>query len=99
MTPKFIAIIQTGQTITTAREKHGDFDDWFIQAMGTKKKHTRTYRVFEELNFPEIKHVAGIIITGSSAMVTDEEFGVHNFIQNLPQRLSKNISRLAQLIY
>ena len=73
MNKKFIAIIQTGTAIPTALEKYGDFDQWFISGMATDKPQTRTYRVFENLVFPNIKEIAGIIITGSGSMVTDEE--------------------------
>lgn len=72
MTNKFIAIIQTGQAIPTALEKYGDFDQWFIDGMQTKPIQTQTYRVFEDLNFPDVNDLAGIIVTGSSAMVTEE---------------------------
>lgn len=72
MTEKFIAIIQTGTAIETARQKYGDFDNWFIKGMRINKNQTKTYRVFENIEFPDKKHLAGIIVTGSSAMVTDQ---------------------------
>lgn len=72
MTNKFIAIIQTGQAIPSALEKYRDFDQWFINGMDTDKTQTKTYRVFEDLIFPNTKELAGIIITGSGSMVTEE---------------------------
>ena len=72
MTSKFIAIIQTGQAIPAALEKYGDFDQWFIDGMETEKPQTKTFRVFENLTFPNIEELAGVIISGSGSMVTDE---------------------------
>jgi GMP synthase (glutamine-hydrolysing) len=72
MTNKVIVIIQVGQAIPSALEKYGDFDDYFIQAMDINKSHTKTYRVFEKIEFPDPQTIAGIIITGSGSMVTQE---------------------------
>lgn len=81
MTEKFIAIIQTGAAIPSALEKFGDFDAWFIKGMNIDKQNTRTYRVFEKPHYPKIEQLAGIIITGSSSMVTDEAHWSEKTIQ------------------
>ncbi|MCF6317831.1 MAG: glutamine amidotransferase [Proteobacteria bacterium] len=91
MTNKFIAIIQTGQAIPSALEKYGDFNDWFIRGMGVDPSQTKTYRVFEQLNFPNIKNVAGIIITGSGSMVTEKLDWSEATINWLKQLLDKDI--------
>jgi GMP synthase (glutamine-hydrolysing) len=72
MTKKVIIILQTGQAIPSVFKKYGDFDDYFIQAMDIDKSRTKTYRVFEQLKFPDPQTIAGIIVTGSGAMVTQE---------------------------
>jgi GMP synthase (glutamine-hydrolysing) len=74
MTNKVIIIIQTGQAIPSALEKHGDFNDWFIKAMNIDRSQTKTFRVFDKLIFPkpDSNKIAGIIITGSASMVTQE---------------------------
>ena len=69
---KIIAIIQTGQPVKSALENYGDFDAWFIKAMDIDKSHTKTYHVYDKLEFPEIENIAGLIITGSPAMLTQE---------------------------
>lgn len=69
---QFIAIIQTGEPIASALEKYGDFDALFIKHMLVDSTKTKTFRVFQSLEFPEIKDLAGIIITGSPSMVTDK---------------------------
>lgn len=72
MTNKIIAILQVGQAIEPVFDKYGDFDDWFIKGMEIDKSLTQTYRVFEDSSFPELEKIAGIIITGSGSMVTQE---------------------------
>ncbi len=68
---KYIAILQTGQSIRQAREKYGDFDELFIRGLGVDKSQTKTIHVYDNLAFPNPEELAGIIITGSPAMVTE----------------------------
>ena len=72
MTDKFIAIIQTGETLPCILEQQGDFDTWFINAMEIDNSQSKTFRVFEKIEFPKPENLAGIIITGSASMVTQE---------------------------
>lgn len=67
---KYIAIIQTGKPIDPVLKKIGDFDSFFIKHMEIDITKTKTFRVYETLEFPEIEKLAGIIITGSPSMVT-----------------------------
>ena len=71
MTNKKIAILQTGQPIKEALEKYGDFDALFIKAMGLDKSQTKTIRVYDDLDFPKVDELAGVLITGSPSMVTE----------------------------
>lgn len=94
MTSKFIAIIQTGQAIPSVLKKYGDFNDWFIQGMEIDQIQTKTYRIFEELTFPSLENLAGVIITGSGAMVTEELDWSEATISWLKQLLDKDIPLL-----
>jgi GMP synthase (glutamine-hydrolysing) len=91
MTKKVIVILQTGQAIPSVFEKYGDFDGYFIHAMGVDKSQTKTYRVFEQLEFPDPQIVAGIIVTGSPAMVTQELDWSEKTIEWLKLFLDKDI--------
>lgn len=91
MIKRYIAIIQTGEAIESALKKYGDFDEWFIKAMDTNKDQTKTFRVFEKLEFPSNHNLAGIIITGSSAMVTDKLKWSEATIQWLRQFIDSDI--------
>ena len=68
---KYITILQTGQPIAHVLNKYGNFDQLFINAMGLDMSYTKTIRVYEDLNFPHPNKIAGILITGSPAMVTE----------------------------
>ena len=71
MKNKKILILQTGQSIKQARDKYGDFDKLFIKGMGVDKSQTKTIHVYDDLVFPNPRELAGILITGSPAMVTE----------------------------
>jgi len=68
----FIAIIQTGIPIPSVMENYGDFDSMFIKHMQIDGTKCQTFKVYQELIFPEFKNLAGIIITGSPSMVTEK---------------------------
>ncbi len=95
MSEKYIAIIQTGTAIASARTRYGDFDMWFIDAMQAEKWQTKTYRVFESLRFPNIDSLAGVIISGSSAMVTEKQGWSEKALEWIKSLLNLNIPILA----
>ncbi|MBL4773166.1 MAG: glutamine amidotransferase [Alcanivoracaceae bacterium] len=90
-TTKVIAIIQTGQPIESVLKKYGDFDAWFIKAMAIDKARTKTFRVYEKIEFPEMESIAGLIITGSAAMVTEQRNWSEYTINWLKQFLHRDI--------
>ena len=68
---KQITLIKTGGTIPEIRERHGDFEDWFIAGMGVSG--VRQVDVFKDQPLPPIAKTTGIVITGSAAMVSHRE--------------------------
>jgi len=92
---KIIAIIQTGQPVKAALEKYGNFDAWFIKAMNIDRNRTKTFHVYDKLTFPEIEDIAGLIITGSPAMLTQELDWSEKTIHWLKQFLDMKIPVLA----
>ena len=71
--PSPILIVKLGQTHDHIRERLGDFDDWIATGLraGGAQTLTRDPRAGEAL--PDPASVAGIVITGSHAMVSDRE--------------------------
>jgi len=88
---KYIAIIQTGKPIDTVLNKYADFDALFYNQMQLDASQFKTFNVFETLKFPEIKSLAGIIITGSPSMVTDKEDWSEKTIEWLKQFIELEI--------
>jgi GMP synthase (glutamine-hydrolysing) len=68
---KPIALIKTGSTIAQIKPQHGDFEDWFAEGMGVSD--LLQIDVFRQQSLPPADNLAGIVITGSSAMVSARE--------------------------
>lgn len=64
-------MIKTGGTIPEIRERHGDFEDWFIAGMGVSG--VQQVDVFRDQPLPPLAKTTGIVITGSAAMVSHRE--------------------------
>lgn len=68
---KQIALIKTGTTIEQIKPRHGDFEDWFAEAMGVSD--LVQVDVFRHKPLPSARALKGAVITGSPAMVSDRE--------------------------
>ncbi|NKI33840.1 glutamine amidotransferase [Wenzhouxiangella sp. XN79A] len=68
--PKPFLIIKTGQAVPEARALGGDFEDWFIAGLGRQRFSYRTVRVDRDEPLPSPQGLAGVLITGSPAMVS-----------------------------
>ncbi len=64
-----IVIVKTGSTLPRLAEARGDYEDWIAE--GLSAKDVRTCRVVEGDPLPDAEQVRGVVITGSSALVTD----------------------------
>jgi len=65
---KQIALIKTGCTIEQIKPRHGDFEDWFAEGLGVSG--LLQIDVFDQQQLPGPENLAGIVITGSPAMVS-----------------------------
>lgn len=68
-----LLIIQTGEAPDTIVERLGGFAQWFRASMRLRPGEVRTMRVDAGEKLPRPNEIAGAVITGSSAMVTDRE--------------------------
>lgn len=68
---KPVLIIQTGRAPEPIRARHGDFPHWFRLAAGLHSSQIRVIDVMAGESLPLPQAVAGVIITGSGAMVTE----------------------------
>jgi GMP synthase (glutamine-hydrolysing) len=68
---KPILVVRTGTTVDGVRARRGDFPDLIAAAMKVDANALATVTVFEGEPLPDPREVRGIVVTGSSAMVTD----------------------------
>lgn len=68
---KPILIIRTGRAPDSIRARHGDFPHWFRLSAGLQQQRLRVVDVERGEVLPPPMDVAGAIITGSAAMVTE----------------------------
>ena len=70
---KRILILKTGNTIDSLLEQGEDFEDWFIAESARSSEEFVTRSLHNNEDLEDLDTIAGIIITGSPAYVTDEE--------------------------
>jgi GMP synthase (glutamine-hydrolysing) len=68
---KDLWIIKAGGTFPALATEHGDFEDWICREMGRTLSEVRVYDVRGKESLPEPRQCAGVVVTGSHAMVTD----------------------------
>ena len=69
---KPVLIIRTGQAPAAIRSRHGDFPHWFRLVAGLRRERVQVVDVAAGESLPPADTVAGAIITGSAAMVTEQ---------------------------
>ena len=67
--PKLL-LIKAGSTVPTPLASRGDFEAWFLRGLGVDPALTRVIRVHEGEELPPPAEAAGVLVTGSPAMVT-----------------------------
>jgi len=68
-----VAILKMGVTLPSVAARRGDFEDWIAAGLGLEPARIRVVRVFEGEAPPDPGNLAGAVVTGSTAMVTDRE--------------------------
>ena len=69
---KKLYIIKVGTTFSTTAKHLGDFDSWTASALGVVAVKTCILDVENGADLPQVEECAGVVITGSHAMVTDK---------------------------
>ncbi|MFV0370474.1 MAG: glutamine amidotransferase [Azonexus sp.] len=64
-------IVKTGDTLPPLRERHGDFEDWIERGLAGQGLPVRTIDPRRTLEWPARERIAGVVVSGSPAMVTD----------------------------
>lgn len=68
---KPLLIMKTGQTLPALRANGVDFEDWIIRGMAIDAGRIMLVNAYADEGLPRLDDIAGMIITGSPAMVTD----------------------------
>jgi GMP synthase (glutamine-hydrolysing) len=68
-----LVIVQPGQKLSTLSAVPGDFADWMLAGMGLAPELARVVRPHLGEPLPPPDGVAAVLVTGSSAMVTDAD--------------------------
>ncbi len=91
MRRKKIYILKTGSTFRSIKKKYGDFEDWIIKGLNVTPNNVSIINVAKNNLLPDLKNCAGIIITGSHAMVTDNKKWSVKIEKWIPKLIEKNI--------
>lgn len=72
---KRLILVKTGGTFADLAGERGDFEDWMLSRMEMDRRQVTVLEVFGggAPAFPDPGSAAGVLITGSHAMVTDRE--------------------------
>jgi GMP synthase (glutamine-hydrolysing) len=68
-----LLIVKTGSTFASLAGERGDFEDWIGAGMGLDRNRVTVVAVFEGAALPDPERFAGVVVTGSSAMVSQRE--------------------------
>lgn len=71
--PRPLLIVQTGRTHAHIRERLGDFEDWIAAGLREGGATVVTYDALCDTPPPAPETLAGIVLTGSHAMVSERE--------------------------
>ncbi|MFU8832745.1 MAG: glutamine amidotransferase [Wenzhouxiangella sp.] len=68
---KTFLIVKTGAAPPVIQRQFGDFDQWFVDALGAKRFDYRVVSVHDDEDLPtDINALDGVLVTGSPAMVS-----------------------------
>ncbi len=73
-----LLIVKTGTTLASLAGERGDFEDWISAGMGLDRNRVTVIAVFEGEALPDPTRFAGVVVTGSSAMVSAREIWSEN---------------------
>lgn len=68
-----LIILKAGSKLDSLVSVAGDFEDWILDKMPALKASAKVLNIQEQIEFPPYPDICGIVITGSSAMVTDQQ--------------------------
>jgi GMP synthase (glutamine-hydrolysing) len=92
---KPLLIVKTGTTLESLRGEHGDFEDWIGAGMQLEPSEIAVASAFEGDALPDPARFAGVVVTGSSAMVSHRESWSERSAEWLRGAVSRGVPVLA----
>jgi len=68
-----VLVIKTGTTLPELRPRRGDYEDWIVERLGLPWERIELVVVYEGETLPDPHEPAGVVVTGSSALVSARE--------------------------
>lgn len=68
-----ILIVKTGTTLPELRRHRGDYEDWIAAGLGVPARRLEVAAVYDGAALPDPAVLSGVVVTGSSAMVSHRE--------------------------
>lgn len=91
---KKIFIIKAGNTFSDIENIFGGFDQWARDLMGNVNLEVLTLDVNKDFQLPDVKKCAGVVITGSHAMVSEKLAWSEQIAQWIPRLIEAKIPLL-----
>lgn len=66
-------IVKTGSTLPELLGRRGDYEDWIVRGLGLPREAVDVVRVYEGEPLPRAAEPAAVVVTGSSAYVSERE--------------------------
>lgn len=70
---KPLLILKTGQTLSEIAARRGDFEQWILEGLGFEPEEITVSSVYRDETLPDPASLSGVVVTGSSALVTERE--------------------------
>jgi GMP synthase (glutamine-hydrolysing) len=68
-----LLVVKAGSTLEVLRGRRGDYEDWIAAGMGVAPERMRVLPVAEGAPLPDPRGFRAVVVTGSSAMVSQRE--------------------------
>jgi GMP synthase (glutamine-hydrolysing) len=68
-----LLIVKTGTTVPDVARRRRDFESWISAGLGLEGAQVQCSRVYQDEALPDPRAISAVVVTGSSAMVTDRE--------------------------
>ena len=66
-----LLIVKSGTTLPELAARRGDYENWIAAGMGLEPARVRVAAVYADAALPAPDSLAGVVVTGSSAMVSE----------------------------